>query len=580
MAIKLLGSSITSVYKSVASTVSKTVSKVSGGSSSKSSSTNSKSSSSGNKTSASSNSKSSSLGNKTSVSTSNKTSSSGNKTSATATSKTVNSNVSSTSKQSTTTKYVTNAAAIYNASGKKVSTPSSVSTGRPAQSYATQAKTSTTNSQKSTESSTTVKTTTAKAKTVTSTSVKSTSTKAPSSVSTGRPAQSYATQKKVSATSSQKTSGNSSSVKTTNAKVKTATPTVSKTTNNKSPLSISNGRPEQSYSTQKKASTTYNQKTTGNSSKQPKLPVPVAPKAPVIKKDPSEASYSNNRPEKSYTHVVAYKPSPSREGAGQMFYMSKTDPKGAKAGASFATSCIPYVGDAKDIQKAVTGKDLITGKKLTDGDRLLTIAAAGLPVVSEPMLKSVKEGGTIAVKKAPDALKGAEKLIKKNAPKVKKIANKTDVAEDTAKAMKKKAVEKVKDTKELSRTVGKGSSSPIELSKYDGKTTHGVLVLDDGTQIPFSSGNANPEYKNYISASHVEGKSAIYMRENGVNKATVFHNNTDGICPYCDKMLPTLLEEGASLKVVPPSNASAPKPSWVDTVKVYIGNDKMPKKPK
>lgn len=51
-------------------------------------------------------------------------------------------------------------------------------------------------------------------------------------------------------------------------------------------------------------------------------------------------------------------------------------------------------------------------------------------------------------------------------------------------------------------------------------------------EIESSSGNANPNYKNYIPASHVEGKSAIYMRENGINNGTVFHNNTDGTCPY------------------------------------------------
>ena len=123
-------------------------------------------------------------------------------------------------------------------------------------------------------------------------------------------------------------------------------------------------------------------------------------------------------------------------------------------------------------------------------------------------------------------------------------------------------------------------TSSINLPEYDGKTTYGVLILDDGTQVPFSSGNANPNYKNYIPASHVEGKSAIYMLENGINNGTVFHNNTDGTCPYCDKMLPTLLEEGSRLTVVPPANANAPKPSWVDTVKTYIGNDKIPKKPK
>ena len=162
------------------------------------------------------------------------------------------------------------------------------------------------------------------------------------------------------------------------------------------------------------------------------------------KKEQSEASYSNNRPKQSYTHVVAYKPSPSREGAGQMFYMNKTNTKALKAGASFATSCIPYVGDAKDIQEAITGKDLITGEKLTGSDRVLTIASAGLPFVTGPMLKSAKNGGKIAVEKAPDVVKGAEKLLKKNAPKVKKAVNKTDVAKDTAKVMKKKAVEKVK----------------------------------------------------------------------------------------------------------------------------------------
>ena len=120
----------------------------------------------------------------------------------------------------------------------------------------------------------------------------------------------------------------------------------------------------------------------------------------------------------------------------------------------------------------------------------------------------------------------------------------------------------------------------IELPEYDGKITHGILVLEDGTQIPLSSGGADPNYRNYIPASHVEGKAAIYMRENGISNGTVYHNNTDGTCPYCDKMLPTLLEEGSSLTVVPPSNANAPKPGWVDTIKQYIGNDKTPKKPK
>ncbi len=149
------------------------------------------------------------------------------------------------------------------------------------------------------------------------------------------------------------------------------------------------------------------------------------------------------------------------------------------------------------------------------------------------------------------------KSLKQNIPdaqKVKKISKKMD------KAINKK------------HQVGR----PI-LPEYDGKTTHGILITPDGKQIPFSSGNANPNYKNYIPASHVEGKAAIYMRENNIKKGTVYHNNTDGTCPYCDKMLPTLLEEGSVLEVVPPKGSVAPKPSWVDKPKTYTGNDKIPK---
>ena len=151
-----------------------------------------------------------------------------------------------------------------------------------------------------------------------------------------------------------------------------------------------------------------------------------------------------------------------------MFYRNKTEPKGAKAGASFATSCIPYLGDAKDIQEAVTGKDLITGKKLTGGERVLTITAAALPVVSGPMLKGAVKGGKVAVKEVPGAVKKAGTLIKKNAPKVKKAVKNTDVAEDTAKVLKEKAIKKVKDTNKVRKTVGKDSTStkPNQMHHY------------------------------------------------------------------------------------------------------------------
>lgn len=115
------------------------------------------------------------------------------------------------------------------------------------------------------------------------------------------------------------------------------------------------------------------------------------------------------------------------------------------------------------------------------------------------------------------------------------------------------------------------------MPEYDNNTTLGILVLDDGSQIPFSSGNPVPKYKTYVAASHAEGKAAIYMRENGINNGIIFHNNTGGTCPYCNTMLPTLLENESTLTVVPPSNSHAPKPGWVDITKTYIGNANIPK---
>ena len=55
---------------------------------------------------------------------------------------------------------------------------------------------------------------------------------------------------------------------------------------------------------------------------------------------------------------------------------------------------------------------------------------------------------------------------------------------------------------------------------------------------------------------------------------TVFHNNTNGTCGFCDKMLSTLLSEGSVLKVVPPVDAVANNLNAIDVIKEYIGNNK------
>lgn len=115
--------------------------------------------------------------------------------------------------------------------------------------------------------------------------------------------------------------------------------------------------------------------------------------------------------------------------------------------------------------------------------------------------------------------------------------------------------------------------------EFDGKTIEGVMVTPDGEQISFSSGNSSsPSYPQYKaqSASHVEGKAALYMRENGISEATVYHNNPNGICGFCDRQVPALLPEGAKLTVVPPSNSVANNARAIPIPKTYTGNSTIP----
>ncbi len=122
----------------------------------------------------------------------------------------------------------------------------------------------------------------------------------------------------------------------------------------------------------------------------------------------------------------------------------------------------------------------------------------------------------------------------------------------------------------------RGAKNLLQLPQYDG-TTQGVLLLEDGTQIKFSSGKGNPNYVNYANNGHVEQKAAMYMNENNINNAILYHNNTNGTCGWCNNMTSTFLEEGATLTIVPPENAVANNSRAVIVIKTYTGNDKIPK---
>jgi hypothetical protein len=117
------------------------------------------------------------------------------------------------------------------------------------------------------------------------------------------------------------------------------------------------------------------------------------------------------------------------------------------------------------------------------------------------------------------------------------------------------------------------------LPKYDDKTTYGVLITNEGDIVPLQSGNPSSFYENYTSAGHVEGKGAIWIREHGSTGGVLYHNNTGGICGYCDDHLETLLPKNAELLVIPPADAVAKKQGAIVDPTLYEGNSEMPKPP-
>jgi hypothetical protein len=127
---------------------------------------------------------------------------------------------------------------------------------------------------------------------------------------------------------------------------------------------------------------------------------------------------------------------------------------------------------------------------------------------------------------------------------------------------------------------GAGISGPAttpELPIFNGETTLGVLQTNEGATVPLSSGS--PLLPNYAASGHVEGQAALYIREAESTGGTVYHNNTNGTCGYCNAQIPTLLPENSQLTVVPPANAVANNSRAVATPTTYTGNANAPKTP-
>lgn len=68
------------------------------------------------------------------------------------------------------------------------------------------------------------------------------------------------------------------------------------------------------------------------------------------------------------------------------------------AAADVVASSIPVGGDFKDAQEALTGRNLVTGQKLTGFERVVTIGAAAVPVVGGAVLRKAANSLVDAVK--------------------------------------------------------------------------------------------------------------------------------------------------------------------------------------
>ncbi|ONS53195.1 hypothetical protein A8E36_35510 [Burkholderia cenocepacia] len=132
-----------------------------------------------------------------------------------------------------------------------------------------------------------------------------------------------------------------------------------------------------------------------------------------------------------------------------------------------------------------------------------------------------------------------------------------------------------------SYALGPYQISAPQLPAYNGQTVGTFYYVNDAGGLEskvFSSGGPTP-YPNYANAGHVEGQSALFMRDNGISEGLVFHNNPEGTCGFCVNMTETLLPENAKMTVVPPEGAIPVKRGATGETKVFTGNSNSPKSP-
>jgi RHS repeat-associated protein len=123
------------------------------------------------------------------------------------------------------------------------------------------------------------------------------------------------------------------------------------------------------------------------------------------------------------------------------------------------------------------------------------------------------------------------------------------------------AIMAARDTLDQVRSSPSPASRLPERPNDKGKTT-GILVADGQEYGPIVSGKSGPAADiprgtpgfNGVTKTHVEGHASAIMRQTGAINGTLYINNQPCLGPRgCDSMLPRMLPEDATLRVVGPN---------------------------
>ena len=212
------------------------------------------------------------------------------------------------------------------------------------------------------------------------------------------------------------------------------------------------------------------------------------------------------------------------------------------------------------------------------------IALEGAGKIGGALLRSGSRGATAAYEPYAARSFGISLPTRSSGTPLSRIMETRSVA-PSAVNLESRSIVVMGDSPQISQVVVGAGRQPIVtqtfapvpgLPSYNG-TTSGLVVPLEPPGTPFvlqSSAGTGARFPYLQADGHVETGTALWMGQNNVTRASVFHNNPNGTCGNCDYYLPTFLNQNSVLDVIPPANAVAPTPRWIIAPKSYTGNSR------